>query len=82
MFGQAEMRIAVAPVNVFVPAQLGLTLFGDAGKVFLAGEISNKWHSAFGGGVWLNIIRRFLLNLSAARSPEEIRFYLTSGFGF
>ena len=82
MFGQAEMRIGVAPVNVFVPAQLGLTLFGDAGRVFVAGERSNRWHSAFGGGVWLNIIKKFLLNLSAARSPEEIRFYLTSGFGF
>lgn len=82
LFGQADMRVALAHVNVFLPAQLGLTLFGDAGRVFLAGEASNKWHSAFGAAVWLNIINKFLLNFSAARSPEETRFYLTSGFSF
>jgi len=80
-FGQAEIRASLATIN-FIPAQLGLTLFGDAGRVFLAGETSNTWHSSFGGGLWLNAINRFVLNFSVARSPEEVRFYLTSGFSF
>ncbi len=82
VFGQTEMRIALVPVNIFVPGMLGLSLFGDAGRVFVAGETSDKWHSAFGGGVWLNAVNRFVLNLTVASSPEVVSFYLTSGFMF
>ena len=76
------MRIPLVPVNFFAPSILGLAAFGDAGRVFLAGETSTKWHSAYGGGVWLNVVNMFVLNFSVARSPEETRFYVTSGFGF
>lgn len=82
LFGQSEMRVAFGHVNLFVPARLGLTFFGDAGRVFLAGEHSTQWHSAFGGGVWLNFVNRFVLNFSVARSPENVRVYVMSGFGF
>jgi hypothetical protein len=61
---------------------LGLSLFGDAGRVFVAGETSDKWHSAFGGGLWLNAVNRFVLNLTVGSSPEVVSFYLTSGFMF
>jgi hypothetical protein len=82
LYGQTEIRMQIAAVNIFVPGTLGLSFFGDAGRVFLAGERSRKWHGAFGGGLWLNAINRFVLNLSVASSAEDFRVYVTSGFAF
>lgn len=82
LFGQLEARIPVARVNLFVPGALGLLFFGDAGRVFLEGENSRRWHSGFGGGVWLNAINKLVVNLSVAGSTEGVKVYVTSGFGF
>lgn len=79
---QSEIRVPLARVNVFVPGTLGITMFGDVGRVFLASESSKTWHNGVGGSVWLNVMNVFVANFSVARSPEEVRLYLTAGFGF
>ncbi len=82
LFGQVELRAGLGHVNLFIPGRLGVSFFGDAGRVFVKGERSQQWHSGFGGGLWLNTLNVFLLNISAAGSAEGVRFYVTSGFGF
>lgn len=82
LFGQAEIRMLIGTVNLFFPAKLGISLMSDAGRVFSEGEASDKWHSTYGGGVWLNLLNAFALNVTVARSPEVTKYYFGTGFMF
>ncbi len=82
LFGQAGLRAELGRINLFVPGRLGVSFFGDVGRVFVKGEDSRQWHSTFGGGLWLNTMNMFVLNVSAAGSTEGMRFYVTSEFAF
>ena len=46
-FGNAELRLRLFKV-------LGIFGLADVGRVFLATEPSDKWHTAAGGGLWLS----------------------------
>jgi hypothetical protein len=66
-----------------VPADFGIFGLADAGRVFLAGESSDTWHTAFGGGVWLGFLGRAnTVSAALASSRERTRLYLQAGFGF
>lgn len=81
LFGQSEIRIKLTDMNIFLPGRLGLSVIGDIGRVFLKGEDSRKWHSAYGGGIWFNIINSLELNFTAASSPEVNRYYFNLNYG-
>lgn len=80
LFGQSELRIYLASLNLFIPSKIGISGLGDIGRVFLKGEDSKKWHSTFGGGIWLNTLNTFTFNFNVAVSPEVTRYYFTTGF--
>lgn len=83
LFGSAELRIPLARVYVFVPGSLGVFALGDAGRVYLKGEASNKWHVAAGGGVWFTVINPAnTASISVASSDEGTRVYILAGLGF
>jgi hypothetical protein len=46
----------------------------------LKGEDSKKWHSTYGGGVWLNLLNTFTVNFIVALSPEVTKYYFSTGF--
>jgi hypothetical protein len=51
--------------------------------VFLAGESSDEWHTAFGGGLWLGFLSRAnTVSAAIAASQERTRLYIQAGFGF
>jgi hypothetical protein len=51
--------------------------------VFLEGESSDKWHSAFGGGLWLAYLDPAnTISAAVAAGEERTGFYLQAGFGF
>ncbi len=81
LFGQSELRIKIAPMNLFLPSVFGISGISDIGRVFYNGEDSKQWHSTYGGGVWLEIEKAFVLNFIAAFSPEVARYYFTFGLG-
>jgi len=80
IFGQSELRIYLASLNLFFPSKIGLSVLGDAGRVFLKDENSKKWHASYGGGLWLNIINAMILNFTIAVSPEVTKYYFLTGF--
>jgi hypothetical protein len=82
LFGQSELKIKIAAVDFFLPAIIGISGMSDAGRVFVKGNDSKKWHSTYGGGVWLEILNTVALNFLLARSPEVTKFYFTFGVGF
>src|SRR2546428_2636642 len=54
--GNVELRLSLAKFFFLVPTELGLFGLGDAGRVFLSGETSDRWHGAAGGGPWVALL--------------------------
>ncbi|HUE95838.1 MAG TPA: hypothetical protein VMN39_04235, partial [Longimicrobiaceae bacterium] len=51
--GGAELRTTLGLVNLHViGGELGALALIDAGRVYRAGERSDRWHTARGGGLW------------------------------
>ncbi len=74
-FGSAELRIDIAKFNIFVPGTFGVLLFVDAGRVYVDNDFSNRWHTSFGGGLWIApVSREHTVTLTASHSSETTRF--------
>jgi hypothetical protein len=83
LYGSAELRIPLAGIYVFVPGHIGVFGLADAGRVFLEGEDSRRWHAAGGGGLWLSFVSpENTISFYAAASDEGTRFYLHAGFAY
>ena len=83
LYGSAELRLSVAKFLVLVPGELGVFGLGDAGRVYLSGETSDRWHAAVGGGVWISFLNPTnTISLAAAHSSEGTGLYARAGFAF
>src|SRR3989475_10774782 len=81
--GNVELRLSLAKVFFLVRTELGLFGLGDAGRVFLSGETSDRGHGAPGGGLrgaFLN--RANTVSLAAPHSGQGPRVYLRGGLPF
>ena len=66
-----------------LPGEWGLFGFGDVGRVWLDGESSDKWHTSWGGGIWIGILARTnSVAFTIAQSDERTAFYVRAGFSF
>jgi len=82
-YGSAELRLSLTRIELVLPAQLGVFGLVDAGRVFLAGESSDKWHAAAGGGVSIAYLdREYTLSLAVASGEEKTAVYVQAGYGF
>jgi hypothetical protein len=82
-YGSAELRLALGRAQVVLPAHIGVFGLVDAGRVFLEGESSDKWHTAVGGGLSLAFLdRAHTLSVAVASSEERTGVYVQAGFGF
>jgi len=83
VFGNVELRLSIAKFFVLFPTQLGVFGLGDAGRVYLSGQTSDRWHAAAGGGVWLSFLSPDnTVSVAAAHSVEGTRWYVKAGFAF
>src|SRR5205823_8621735 len=83
MYGNAELRFFLTKFFFLLPGDLGAFGLADGGRVFRAGEQSNVWHSALGGGLWASFLgRNNTLSASYARGREGGGFYFRSGLLF
>ena len=82
-YGSTELRLSLAKIKLVLPADFGIFGLADAGRVFLAGESSDTWHAAAGGGLWLSYLERaYTLSLAIAKSEERTGIYAQAGLGF
>lgn len=60
VYANAELRVALARINVLVPGEFGLFAAADVGRVYHAGDPDDAdgWHSGTGGGFWLSFLER------------------------
>jgi len=81
--GNIELRLSVARFFFLVPGELGVFGLGDAGRVYVSGQTSDRWHAAAGGGLWLAFLSRAnTVSVAAAHSVEGTRWYVRAGFPF
>jgi hypothetical protein len=75
--GSTELRVPVGTVNLLVRWNAGIFGLADAGRVWMSGESEGRWHTSFGGGVWLEALGR-AISVAYAKG-EAHRFYLKTG---
>jgi hypothetical protein len=82
-YGNAELRLPISRLDVLAPFELGIFGLADVGRVWLKGESSDTWHSAFGGGISLAFLNaRNTVTAAVARGDGQTGVYLGSGFMF
>ena len=82
-YGNVELRLSLAKFFLLLPNELGAFGLADAGRVFVSGETSDRWHAAAGGGVWIAFLSRAnTLSVAAVHSAEGTRIYARAGFSF
>jgi hypothetical protein len=83
VYANLDLRFPVSKFFFFLPGEAGLFGFVDTGRVFYAGESSDKWHTGYGGGIWVApLLRQLTLSLAVAGSDEGTRIYFSFGMGY
>jgi hypothetical protein len=83
LFGNAELRLSLASFTLLLPADFGVFGLFDVGRVYLEGESSDKWHTGYGGGIWLAFLSRaYTFSAAVATSEQRTAVYVHAGFGF
>jgi outer membrane protein assembly factor BamA len=81
-FNNTELRVRLKQFRTYLfPGSLGFLVFHDLGKVWSDNEHSERWHSGYGGGLWLSPVHRFVLTGTVSYSKEE-ELLPAIGFGF
>lgn len=83
IYANLDLRFPISKFFFFLPGEVGLFGFVDTGRVFFAGESSNKWHTGYGSGIWVApLLRQLTLSLAVAGSEEGTRIYFSFGMGY
>ncbi|MBS7564079.1 BamA/TamA family outer membrane protein [Mucilaginibacter sp. Bleaf8] len=71
VYNNLQARVKLASIASYIlPGQLGLTGFYDAGRVWVNGEQSSKWHHGTGGGFYFAPASLTILQVLAGHSNE------------
>lgn len=83
VYANLDVRFPISKYFFILPGEFGLFGFVDTGRVFYSGETSNKWHTGYGGGLWVApLIRQYTMSLAVAVSEEDTRIYFSFGVGY
>ncbi|WP_183906692.1 BamA/TamA family outer membrane protein [Rufibacter immobilis] len=83
LYNNTEARLRLFSFTTYLfPASLGVFGFHDVGRVWMDNEDSNKWHTGYGGGVWLSPLNQVVISVGYAASQEESLLLIRAGFQF
>ncbi|HSD26536.1 MAG TPA: hypothetical protein VLL75_04485 [Vicinamibacteria bacterium] len=83
LWGNADLRLYLSQFFLGIPGEWGIFGFGDVGRVWLDAETSDKWHTSWGGGVWIGLLSRAnSIAFTIAQSDERTAFTIRAGFSF
>jgi hemolysin activation/secretion protein len=81
LYNNLQGRIKLADIaSYIIPGQLGITGFYDAGRVWVGGEHSSKWHQGSGGGFYFAPASLTVLQVLAGHSEEGWYPYISLNF--
>jgi outer membrane protein assembly factor BamA len=79
-YGSLELRMKLFEVkSYFLPGPLGIKGFYDIGRVWLKGEDSKIWHSAYGGGIYFIPFNMFMVSAGVGFAGGERLYNITLG---
>jgi hypothetical protein len=82
-YNNTELRIRLGGFHTYLfPASFGVLGFHDVGRVWLKGEASGVWHTAYGGGLWLAPFQQLVISATWGISREEQLPLIQVGFFF
>jgi hypothetical protein len=80
LYANLDAHFPISKYFFLLPGEWGLFGFVDTGRVFYAGESSRKWHTGYGGGIWIApLIRQYTMSLAVAHCEEDTRVYFSFG---
>ena len=85
LYGNAELRLALARIRLLFPGEVGLFGAADAGRVVHSGDPddADSWHTGIGGGLWLSFLQRMqTFSLAAVRGDDLTGVYVRAGLTF
>lgn len=76
-YQNAELRLKLFDAFTgFIPAQVGVLGFVDNGRVWADGEYDEPffegWHQGYGGGLWFDVLERFVATGTAASGEDGV----------
>ena len=85
LYGNAELRLALARFQFLMPGEVGVFVGADTGRVFWARDpdAADRWHTGIGGGIWFGFLeRRHTVSIALIEGAEMMGLYLRAGFLF
>jgi hypothetical protein len=83
LYHNTELRMSLFYLrNYFIPSDVGILGFFDYGRVWADGESSSKWHTGYGGGIYISPLARAVLTATVNFSPEDTLLDVSYGFQF
>jgi len=72
-YNNTELRIAFGQFTSYLfPSGIGMVVFHDIGRVWFDGTTeSDKWHSGYGGGIWIAPMKRIVISAMFTASKES-----------
>jgi outer membrane protein assembly factor BamA len=81
-YGSTELRVPVAQFPLFLPWNIGLIGFADAGRVYVDNDSPGGWHTAAGIGGWIAVARPGTGVSILVTNRQERRYTFGIGFHF
>jgi hypothetical protein len=82
-YNNVELRIKLGDFRTYLfPGSLGLLAFHDVGRVWIATDTNEKWHSGYGAGFWISPLKRLVITASYTISKEDKLPLITLGWQF
>ncbi|MGV3588705.1 MAG: BamA/TamA family outer membrane protein [Adhaeribacter sp.] len=82
-YNNTEARLKLFNFQTYLfPGSLGILGFHDVGRVWEKNENSKKWHTGYGGGIWISPVNLLVLSAEYAVSKESRMPLLRAGFLF
>ncbi len=78
----SDLRLDLVKIKAGIPMRLGLFTGFDYGRVWYDNENSKKWHSSYGGGIWLNGAQMITGHVSYFKGSDPGRVVFGLNFGF
>jgi hypothetical protein len=82
-YNNTDVRIKLFNFQTYLfPGSFGILGFHDVGRVWEKGENSKKWHTGYGGGIWISPVNMLVLSVEYGVSDESRMPWLRAGFLF
>jgi outer membrane protein assembly factor BamA len=83
LYNNIDLRMRLADFRGYIlPGSIGLVLFHDIGRVWVEQESSDRWHTGYGGGLWLSPGKRYIIAACYGFSRDGGLPFVTLGFQF